>query len=156
MTVTIVLARGRNDVIGIDGRLPWHLPEDFAHFKALTVGHPLVMGRLTFESIGRPLPGRTSIVVTRDDTWSYGGVLRAASVTEAVALARELDDEVFVVGGGQVYEEALRLGIVDRMVITEVDTAPDGDTWFHLPDGWRPVDRDEREGFDIVTYERGS
>lgn len=152
MSVTVVLARGRNGVIGAQGQLPWHLPEDFAHFKALTLGHPMLMGRLTFESIGRPLPGRTSIVVTRDDAWSYDGVLRAASVSEGVTLARDLDDEAFIVGGAQVVDEALRLGLVDRLVISEVDAAPDGDTWFHQPPGWSPVHRDERTGFTIVTY----
>lgn len=153
MTVTIVLARGRNDVIGIEGRLPWHLPEDFAHFKALTVGHPMVMGRLTFESIGRPLPGRTSIVVTRDPDWSAEGVLTAGSVARALSLGHELSRDVFVVGGAQIYTEALRSGLVDRMVISEVDAAPEGDTWFPQPDGWAEVSRDERAGFAIVTYE---
>lgn len=152
MTVTIVLAQGRNGVIGKDGALPWYLPEDFAHFKALTVGHPLIMGRLTFESIGRPLPDRTTIVVTRDESWSHEGVIRASDVSEAVEIAQEYDDEVFVAGGAQIYTEALQLGLVDAMVISEVDAEPEGDTWFHRPEGWRPVERDRRDGFAIVTY----
>ena len=94
-------------MIGADGGIPWHLPEDFAHFKATTLGHTLVMGRATYESIGRPLPGRTTIVVTRDPEWSADGVLVAHSLEEALALAG--DAEVFVAGGAAVYEAALPL-----------------------------------------------
>lgn len=154
MTVTLVVARARNGVIGAGGAIPWYLPEDFKHFKTLTYGHPIVMGRVTFESIGRPLPGRASIVVTRDAEWSHEGVETEASVVDAVNRARELDDEVFVIGGAQIYAEALAQGLVDRLVVSEVEAEPEGDTWFQVPDDWREVEREAREGFDIVTYSR--
>ena len=156
MTVTIVAAVARNGVIGVGGGLPWHLPEDLRRFKELTIGHVLVMGRRTYESIGRPLPGRTTVVVTRRPDWSAGAdeVIRARDVPGALALATEIDDEVFVVGGGQVYEEALPLA--DRLELTFVDAEPEGDTFFPEVDWsqWREVAREEGDGVAYVTYER--
>ena len=156
MTVTIVAAVARNGVIGVDGGLPWHLPDDLRRFKALTMGHVLVMGRRTYESIGRPLPGRTTIVVTRRPDWSAGAdeVMRARDVPGALELAREIDDEVFVVGGGQIYEEALPLA--DRLDLTLVDQEPEGDTLFPDVDwsSWREVRREPGDGLAFVTYER--
>lgn len=164
MTVSLVVAMGANRVIGVDGGLPWRLPEDLAHFKRLTLGHPMVMGRATFESIGRPLPGRTTIVVTRDPQWRAGGVETAASLDAALTRAHDLDPEVFVVGGAQVYAEALERDLVDVLVVTRVAASPDGDTYFPAIDWerWREVGRVPHEGehdgarttFDIVTYER--
>jgi dihydrofolate reductase len=167
VTVTLVAAVAANGVIGADGGLPWHLPEDFAHFKRLTLGHPMIMGRATFESIGRPLPGRTSIVVTRNPDWaapsSEDAVVEvASSLASAVERAREIDDDVFVIGGGQVYAEALSADLVDLMVVTRVSASPDGDTSFPSIDWerWKPAVHipypadGERPGFDIVTYER--
>lgn len=130
MSVTIVVAMGKNRVIGIDGDLPWRLPADLAHFKRLTMGHVLVMGRATFDSIGRPLPGRTTIVVTRNPDWRHDGVLVAPSLTAALTHAKRLDSEVFLVGGGQIYAQALAEDLVDRMIITEVELDVRGDTWF--------------------------
>ncbi len=156
MTVTRVAAVARNGVIGADGGIPWHLPDDQRRFKELTVGHVLVMGRLTYESIGRPLPGRTTVVVTRTAGWSAAddGVLVAPGVAEALALAATVDDEVFVVGGSRVYEEALPLA--DRLELTWVDAEPEGDARFPAVDwdAWREVAREEREGWAAVTYER--
>ncbi len=161
-TVTLVAAVGANGVIGAAGGLPWHLPEDLAHFKRLTLGHPMIMGRTTFESIGRVLPGRTTIVVTRQRDWSAPGVEVAASLDEALTLAGTLDDEMFVVGGGQVYEQALERGLIDLMSITRVASAPAGDTWFPAIDWstWQEIGRvahvgpePDRVSFDIVTYE---
>ena len=151
--VTLVAALGRNRVIGRDGGMPWHLPEDLRHFKALTLGHPLVMGRRTFESIGRPLPGRRTIVVTRSPSWGYAGVETAPSLAAALLLASEVE-EVFVVGGGEIYAQALPLA--DRMVLTLIEEAPEGDTFFPewSPADWVEVARDAREGFAFVTYER--
>lgn len=158
MTVTLVVAMGANGVIGVDGGLPWRLPEDLAHFKQLTMGHPMIMGRTTFESIGRPLPGRTTIVLTRDPAWSGDGVEVAATLESALKRAHELDDEVFVVGGAQVYAEALAAGVVDLMCVTRVAAAPEGDTFFPTIDWelWREVGRIPHAGdpsFEIVTYE---
>ena len=156
MTVTLVAAIARNGVIGADGGIPWHLPDDQRRFKELTIGHVLVMGRVTYESIGRPLPGRTTVVVTRSAGWGAGddGVLVAPSVTEALALAATVDEEVFVVGGTRVYEEALP--VADRLELTWVDAEPEGDAWFPAVDwaAWREVARDEHEGWSGVSYAR--
>ncbi len=156
MTLTLVVAMGSNRVIGVGGTLPWHLPEDLAHFKRLTLGHPMVMGRTTYESIGRPLPGRTTIVVTRQHDWSAAGVEVAHSLDDAIALASELDDEAFLVGGAQVYAEALERDLVDTMVVTRVRQAPEGDAWFPVIDweGWHEVGTAPHADFDVVTYER--
>ena len=159
MTVTLVAAIAANGVIGVDGDLPWRLPEDLAHFKRLTMGHPMIMGRATFDSIGRALPGRTTIVVTRDPHWSAEGVETAASVDDALKRAGELDDDIFIVGGGQIYAQALEAGLVDLMVITRVAAAPDGDVRFPAIDWelWEPVVRIPYGGdpsFEIVTYQR--
>lgn len=163
MTVSLVVAMATNRVIGADGGLPWRLRADLAHFKTVTMGHPMVMGRATFDSIGRPLPGRTTIVVTRDRHWSHAGVETAASVEAAIERARELDEQVFVVGGAQVYQAALEAGLVDELIVTRVDAAPEGDTWFPPIDWsrWHPVGEvshppsDGEPGFTIVTYVRG-
>ncbi len=156
MTLTLVVAMGSNRVIGVGGTLPWHLPEDLAHFKRLTLGHPMVMGRTTYESIGRPLPGRTTIVVTRQHDWSAAGVEVAHSLDDAIARASELDDEAFLVGGAQVYAEALERDLVDTMVVTRVRQAPEGDAWFPVIDweGWHEVGTAPHADFDVVTYER--
>ncbi|MBN9425946.1 MAG: dihydrofolate reductase [Burkholderiales bacterium] len=135
IAVTLVVARASNGVIGRDNAMPWHLPEDLRHFKATTMGHAIVMGRKTFESIGRALPGRRTIVVTRDAQWQHAGCERAGSVAQAIALAARPDadasiaaDEVFIVGGGQIYRDALPLA--DRAIVTEIDVEVDGDTRF--------------------------
>ena len=156
MTVTIVVAIGDNGVIGRDGALPWPPTGDLSHFKALTMGHPMVMGRATFESIGRPLPGRTSIVLTRDPGWTAEGVEVAHDLTSALAVAAVLDDEVFLIGGAQVYAAALDAGLVDRMVVTWVHQSPDGDAWFPRVDWarWPETSREAHDGFDIVTHDR--
>lgn len=153
MTLTLLAAVGRNGVIGRDNGLPWHLPEDLRHFKAVTMGHTLVMGRKTYDSIGRPLPGRRTIVVTRQPDWAADGVSVAGSLEQALSAAGP--DEVFVVGGGEVYAQALPLA--DRLLLTEVDQSPEGDAWFPAFDRqlWREVARDARDGYAFVTYTRG-
>jgi dihydrofolate reductase len=159
MTVTLVAAVGANGVIGVDGGLPWRLPEDLAHFKQLTMGHPMIMGRATFDSIGRALPGRTTIVVTRNPAWSAAGVETASSLDAALGRAHELDDDVFIVGGGQIYAEALERGVVDLLCITRVAASPEGDVRFPSMDWerWAPVVRIPHGGdpsFEIVTYSK--
>jgi dihydrofolate reductase len=133
--------------------MPWHLPEDLKHFKHTTMGHPLVMGRKTFESIGRVLPGRRTIVITRQPHWTHAGVEAAHSLPEALSLAGP-GDEVFVVGGGEVYAEAMPFA--QRMVLTEVAESPEGDTWFPEWDHsqWHEVSRERHAGFEIAMYER--
>lgn len=154
MRMVIVAAVGRNGVIGAKGGLPWHIPEDMARFKTLTMGSTLVMGRATYESIGRPLPGRSTIVLTRDPDWAADGVLTADSLDSALVLARGLGKDVTVAGGAEVYRSAL--GSADRMELTEVDAEPDGDTWFPEVDWsqWHEVARDPHPGFAFVTYDR--
>jgi dihydrofolate reductase len=151
--VTLLAALGRNRVIGRDGAMPWHLPEDLRHFKHTTMGHPMVMGRKTFESIGRPLPGRRTIVITRQEDWHHPDVEAAHSLPEALSLAGP-GDEVFVVGGGEVYREAMPFA--QRLVLSEVRDSPEGDTFFPewSRDEWREAAREPHEEFDIVTYER--
>ena len=152
--LTLVAAYAADRVIGDAGRIPWHLPEDFAHFKATTMGGVLVMGRATYESIGRPLPGRTTVVLTRDPGWSAHGVLVAHSLDEALEVADGLPGETFVVGGTQVYEQALPLAT--HQVLTEVDLAPRGDA--HYPSfetgEWVETRREPQEGFTWVWWER--
>jgi dihydrofolate reductase len=164
MTVTLVAAVAANGVIGVDGELPWRLPEDLAHFKKLTMGHPMIMGRATFDSIGRPLPGRTTIVATRNPGWSADGVETAPSLAEALDRAASVDDDIFIVGGGQIYAQALESDVVDLLCITRVAAAPKGDTLFPAIDWerWTPVARiphaapaaDGTPSFEIVTYQR--
>jgi dihydrofolate reductase len=156
--VTLVAAVADNGVIGADGDIPWRIPADFAHFKALTLGHVLVMGRATYESIGRPLPGRTTIVLTRDPSWTAEGVLVAADLGTALRLAEGIDEEVFVVGGASVYAEAL--AVADAQVLTEVHLEPAGDTRYPEFDAlaWDEVRReshlDAEVPFELVWYAR--
>ncbi|MDO7883952.1 dihydrofolate reductase [Hymenobacter cheonanensis] len=143
--VSIVVAAAENNVIGRQGQLPWHLPADLQHFKKRTLGHPIVMGRRTFESIGRALPGRTTIVVTGQPGWpAPAGVLLAHSLPEALALAAQQPggEEICVIGGGEIYREALPA--TDVVYLTEVHTTvPDGDTFFPAlsPTAWREETR---------------
>ncbi|WP_166980004.1 dihydrofolate reductase [Paramicrobacterium fandaimingii] len=152
MTVTLVAAMGRNRVIGAEGGMPWHLPDDLKHFKAVTLGTTMIMGRRTFDSIGRPLPGRRTVVVTRDAGWQRDGVGVAHSLGAALALAG--DARISIVGGGQIYAQAMHLA--DRMELTFIDAEPDGDTLF--PEwndaDWRESTRESHDGFDFVTFER--
>jgi dihydrofolate reductase len=151
MKVTLIAAVARNGVIGADGGIPWHLPEDFAHFKATTLGHTLVMGRATYDSIGRPLPGRTTIVLTRDSDWRAEGVLTAPSLEAALKLA---DGDVYVAGGAAVYADALPYA--DEQLITEVDLEPDGDTFYpaYDPREWVETSREPYAGFELVRLSR--
>jgi dihydrofolate reductase len=151
VTVTLIAAVARNGVIGAAGGIPWHLPEDFAHFKATTLGHTLVMGRATYDSIGRPLPGRTTIVLTRDPEWHADGVLTASSLEEALATA---EGDVYVAGGATVYAQALPYA--DEQLISEVDLEPDGDTFYPEfdRDEWEQTSRRPHEGFAVVTWRK--
>ena len=153
--MVLIAAVAENGVIGADGTIPWHLPEDFAHFKRTTLGHTLVMGRATYDSIGRPLPGRTTIVLTRDPSWSAAdGVLVADSWEQALALAADLPGDVYVAGGAAVY--ALALPDADEQVLTEVPMAPAGDTYYPAFDlgEWVEGERTVFEGFEVVRWVR--
>lgn len=149
-----IAAVARNRVIGAGNDIPWRIPEDWARFKAITMGHVLIMGRRTYDSIGRPLPGRTTIVVTRDPSWRAEGVLVAADLDEAFAQAAEgSPDKIFVAGGGQVYEAAWER--LDRLEVTEVDAGPEGDVLFPVigPE-WRETAREQRSGHAFITFRR--
>ena len=152
MTITLLAAVGTNLVIGRDGAMPWHLPQDLAHFKATTMGHTIVMGRRTYDAIGRALPGRRTIVMTRQQGWHAPSVEVAHSLAEALALAGPTD--VFVVGGAEVYRQAMPFA--DKMILTEVEMSPEGDALFPTfdPAHWRESVREARDGFSFVTYDR--
>ncbi|MDP1926358.1 MAG: type 3 dihydrofolate reductase [Thiobacillus sp.] len=159
--VSVIAALANNRVIGIENRLPWRLPEDLAHFKALTLNHPILMGRKTFESLGRPLPGRTNIVITRNPDYCKDGCLVADSIPAALALCADVE-EVFFIGGAELYAQAIPLA--DRLYLTEVDIEAEGDAWFPDYDksAFREVSRESHTGekgdalgFDFVVYERG-
>ena len=124
--ITLVAAMGRNRAIGLGGKMPWHLSAELKHFKATTMGKPIVMGRKTWESIGRPLPGRQNIVVSRQSDYAVDNVDVASSVEQAITIAR--GSEVMIIGGGQLY--TLALPMAGRMVLTQVDCEPKADTWF--------------------------
>lgn len=158
--VNLIAALAENGVIGVKNRLPWRLPEDLAHFKTVTLGHPVVMGRKTFESLGRPLPGRRNIVITRTPGWHAAGAEAAASLDAALALCSGAP-EVFVIGGAEIY--ALALPLADRLFLTEVAVAPEGDARFPEFDRsrFRVSARTPRRGalgdpleFAFVVYER--
>ena len=124
MKLALIVARARNGVIGRDNALPWHLPEDLAFFKRTTMTHPIIMGRKTWDSIGRPLPGRRSIVVTRNALWKAPGAERASSINAAVSACRAAP-KAFVIGGAQLFAEALPLA--SELFVTEIDRDIDGD-----------------------------
>ncbi len=151
MTVTLIAAVARNGVIGADGGIPWRVPGEQLVFKEATMGHTLVMGRATYDSIGRPLPGRTTIVLTRDPEWAADGVLVASSLEDALALA---EGDVFVAGGAVVYEAAMPYA--DAQLLSEIDLEPEGDTFYPEFDRaeWREVGRERHEGFGVVRWER--
>ncbi|MGI4733733.1 MAG: dihydrofolate reductase [Janthinobacterium lividum] len=163
--VSLIVAAAENDVIGRQGQLPWHLPADLQHFKALSLGHPIVMGRRTFDSIGKALPGRTNIVLTGHPAWpAPAGVLVAHSLPEALALAATQPggEEVCIIGGGEIYRQALPAA--DVVHLTEVHTTvPDGDAFFPTlsPTEWReetrqrhPADERHAVAYSFVTLRR--
>jgi len=142
-------------VIGDGGDLPWHIPEDLAHFKSVTMGKPIVMGRATFDSIGRPLPGRKNIVLTRQGGWNVSGVLVANTPQKALELAHEdiPNADVCIIGGGQIYE--LFLPAATRLEITAVDVSPVGDAHFPERDEsqWQLLSADPRKGPPAHTFQ---
>ena len=156
--ITLVVARAENGVIGLDGALPWHLSDDLKHFKAVTMGTPMVMGRKTFESLPRLLPGRRHIVLTRNPDWRADGVEVAAGVPGAIELAGE--PRLSVIGGAEIF--SLFLPLADRVELTEVHARPEGDTFLPAfdPMHWAPLGREEhpaREGqpaFSFITLGR--
>ena len=158
--VSLIAAVARNGAIGAGNAIPWRLSSDLKRFKVLTWGKPLIMGRKTFQAIGRSLPGREMIVVTRDRAWAHSGVAVAHDITAALGAAREAP-EIMVAGGGEIY--AQMIGTADRLYITEVDLAPPADARFPAIDKsqWREVKRErgvrgprDAADFVFVDYER--
>lgn len=152
----LIAAVARNGVIGKDNTLIWNIPEDMAHFKALTSGQTVVMGRKTWESLPprfRPLPGRNNIVISRQANYAAPGADVATSLPAAIQLAEQAD-KVFIIGGEQIYRQAI--DVADRLEITEVDLAPEGDAWFPEIDAgkWKKTAESKNPGFAFVSYER--
>ncbi|MBF9255380.1 dihydrofolate reductase [Pontibacter sp. 172403-2] len=126
--IAIVVATDENNVIGKDNQLIWHLPADLKHFKQITMGHPMLMGRKTFESIGKPLPGRTSIIITTQQDYTAEGCIVVHTIQEAIDKALALDEQVYIIGGAEIYKQALPL--VDTVYLTKLHHTFDGDTYF--------------------------
>ena len=156
--LSIVVAMDRARGIGVNNTLPWHLPEDLAHFKRVTSGHAIIMGRKTFDSIGRPLPNRRNIVITRNRDWAHDNVVAVGSLQEA--LREVTGSPSFIIGGAQIFAESL--GMVEQLIVTEIDKTFDCDTFFPAPDPatWAETAREtcysEANGCDyaFVTYSR--
>ncbi len=159
MERVIIAAVAENGVIGKDGEMPWHYPADFKHFKETTTGHPVIMGRVTYESLPadyRPLPDRTNIVLSFDDLDLPDDAINVHSIDAALDAAEETgDDTVFIAGGASIYEQFLDQKLADRMVITRIPEAPDGDTSFPEgnEDNWERVSEREDGDLRFVEYE---
>lgn len=165
LPLCLIVAATRNQVIGKDNAMPWHLPEDLRYFKARTLGKPIIMGRKTWESLGRPLPGRLNLVVSRQADLQLEGAELFSSLTEAVERAQQWAseqgvDEVMLIGGGQLYHQALSQA--SRVYLTRIELELEGDTWFpQLPfDEWQRVDaqphpaEDDKPAYTFEVWER--
>ena len=157
--INVIVAMARNRVIGIRNTLPWHLPADLQHFKALTMGHHIIMGRKTYQSIGKPLPGRTTVIVTRDADYRVKDCITAGSIDAAIA-ACGADPEIFFVGGAELYGQVLSRA--DRLYLTEIQADYPGDAYFPAFDAkdWLETARQvhlspDGLGYHFVTYQRG-
>lgn len=150
--INIIVAVASNGVIGCHNRLIWHISEDLKRFKSLTTGHPVIMGRKTYESIGRPLPNRRNIVVSRNAELKIEGVEVVASLERAIDMCQ--NDDPFVIGGGEIYRAAMPLA--DRLYLTSVDQSPEGDTYFPKIEDvqWREVAREKHDGYQFIDYIR--
>ncbi len=152
---------GLNREIGVDNKLPWHLPKDLKHFKEITSGHPIIMGRKTYESIGKPLPNRTNIVISRKKDWFEEGILIVGSIKEAIKFGQKIDEDIFIIGGGNIFEQTM--DIADKLEVTEIKTNIEADTFFPKidPKIWTKTDeicheKDEKNNFDFCfqTFQR--
>jgi len=161
MTVSLIVAVSSNGVIGCDGGLPWHLPADLKHFKRITMGHHLIIGRHTWDEVGKPLPGRTMVVVTRSRRFAPEGAKVVRSVEQALEIAAE-DDEPFIGGGSQIYRIALARDLVHRIYLTRIHADVEGDTFFPEfdLDDWELVSEEHHEAgkknefdYSFLVYE---
>jgi dihydrofolate reductase len=158
--ISIIVAIGKNRVIGKDNQLIWHLPADLKRFKQITMGHSMIMGRKTFESIGKALPGRTTVIVTRDKNYKQDNCLVAYSTEQAIEICKN-DSEIFIVGGAQIFEKAIAL--TDKIYLTQIHESFDGDVFFPAlnEDEWKIIwqedhTADEKNKYDysFVDYVR--
>mgnify|MGYP004517512721 FL=1 len=149
--ISLIVAHDENRVIGYKNDMPWHLPGDLAYFKRTTMGKPIIMGRKTFESIGRALPGRLNIVITRNEHYTADGITTFSSLQQALELAATQHEEVMVIGGGKIFADALPLA--DRLYITEIHHQFPGDTYFPAYPGWNEVSTSEPQQADGYTFE---
>ena len=151
--ITIIAAIGKNNELGKDNQLLWHLPADLKHFKNLTSGHPIIMGRKTYESIGKPLPNRTNIVVSRKDDWFEEGILIVPSLKDAIKHAKKINENIFIIGGGEIYHHTIDMA--DRLEITQVNHQTDADVFFPKTDEiHHPKDENHAYDFYFQTWER--
>lgn len=159
--ITLVVAMGLKNEIGAHNKLLWHLPTDLKHFKELTSGFPIIMGRKTYESLGRPLPNRTNIVVSRNQNWFEEGILIVGSLKEALKFAKKIDENIFVIGGGTIYEQTI--GLADKIEVTLVKTELEAEVFFPEIDEkiWTKTretchEKDDRNEYDFCfqTFER--
>ena len=161
--LSLIVAKADNNVIGKDNKMPWHLPQDLQYFKATTMSKPIIMGRKTFDSLGRVLPGRPHIIISRDEALKvpencYAVTSLGAAIRQAQAVMPDDQDEAVIIGGAQIYKEALSADLVQRLYITEIQLTPEGDTYFPEieSDQWQEIERVKGDG-DIahcfVTYQ---
>lgn len=151
--ISHIVACSENRVIGVDGELPWHIPEDLKRFKRITSNCIVIMGRKTHESIGKPLPNRVNIVVTRQPDYYSEGCLTASSIEDALKATELNDEEVFIIGGGEIYKQSMDL--VDTIYMTQVHTDILGNAFYpKVPDDFEEVHREDRVGLSYVTYRR--
>jgi dihydrofolate reductase len=158
--ISIIAAISKNNVLGKENKLLWHLPKDFKFFKETTLGHPIVMGRKTFESLPKALPGRTNIIITGDRNYEKDGAVVTHSLEEAIKVGLSENKEVFICGGGQIYKEALEKNLVDKIYLTEIDMETGGDAFFPTFDklSWEISKKechtkDEKHDFDFCFVE---
>ncbi|WP_027376720.1 dihydrofolate reductase [Kaistella palustris] len=159
--ITIVVAMGLNNEIGAKNELLWHLPKDLKRFKEITTGHPIIMGRKTYESIGKPLPNRTNIIVSRKENYFEEGILIVGSLKEAIKFAKKIDENIFIIGGGNIYQQTIDLA--DRLEVTQVNAKLEADVFFPKIDGkiWVKIQeechgKDDQNEYDFCfqTFER--
>ena len=149
--ISLIVAHDENRVIGYENDMPWHLPGDLAYFKRTTMGKPIIMGRKTFESIGRALPGRLNIVITRNSDYAAEGITTVSNLSQAIELAKKEHAEIMIIGGGQIFVEALPLA--ERLYITEIHHQFPGDTYFPAYADWHEVSSSEPQQADGYTFE---
>ncbi|MCL5970543.1 MAG: dihydrofolate reductase [Patescibacteria group bacterium] len=151
MKISLIAALSENRVIGKDNKLIWHIPDDLKHFKEITLNHPVIMGRRTYESIGRILPDRTNIIITRDKEYKIEGAIVVNSLDDAISVEqKENIDEIFIIGGGQIFEQAISLA--DKLYLTVIEGSFDGDTFFPDYSNFKKTSESETFEYNGMRY----